>query len=166
MLNDKQKRFCEEYVIDLNATQAAIRAGYSERTANRISSQLLSKLDISNKIIELQQAISERNNNLADRVVKELEKIAFANAKDFVNGGNAVLEIKHLENQKTAAISKIKTTIKDNGDIVSEIGFYDKVSALEKLGRHVGIFEKDNAQRKAEIPEVLKIEIVEPTGDE
>lgn len=52
-LTDKQEMFCREYLIDLNATQAAIRAGYSVKTANRIAAQLLSKLDIQNRIAEL-----------------------------------------------------------------------------------------------------------------
>lgn len=62
-LTDKQKRFCEEYLIDLNATQAAVRAGYSAKTANRIGTENLSKLDIQNYLSELQKNQSEENAN-------------------------------------------------------------------------------------------------------
>ena len=80
-LTEKQKRFCEEYLIDHNATQAAIRAGYSAKTANRIASQNLSKLDIQNYLELLMQERSKRTEITADSVVNEIAKIAFSDAK-------------------------------------------------------------------------------------
>ena len=80
-LTAKQERFCREYIIDLNATQAAIRAGYSKKTANRIASENLSKLDIQKKIQELQQERAERTERTEitqDKVLKELAGIGFA----------------------------------------------------------------------------------------
>lgn len=77
-LTVKQERFCTEYIIDLNATQAAIRAGYSKKTANRIASENLSKPDIQRKIQELQQERAERTEITQDRVLKELAGIGFA----------------------------------------------------------------------------------------
>lgn len=76
MLTDKQKRFCEEYMIDLNATQAAIRAGYSVDTANRIGSENLSKLDIQDYISELQQKKSEELNITFNDIAKGVYSIA------------------------------------------------------------------------------------------
>ena len=150
-LSDRQRFFCNEYLIDLNATQAAIRAGYSERTASEQATRLLGKVIIQNYISERQLAMQKRTEVTADKVIAELAKIGFANIKDFVNGGNSVLELKHLESEKTAAVSKVKTTINElTGNITTELTFHDKVSALEKLGRHLGVFEKDNGQRKNE----------------
>lgn len=77
-LTVKQERFCTEYIIDLNATQAAIRAGYSVKTANRIASENLSKPDIQRKIQELQQERAERTEITQDKVLKELAGIGFA----------------------------------------------------------------------------------------
>ena len=77
-LTAKQERICTEYIIDLNATQAAIRAGYSVKTANRIASENLSKPDIQRKIQELQQERAERTEITQDRVLKELAGIGFA----------------------------------------------------------------------------------------
>lgn len=77
-LTAKQEIFCREYIIDLNATQAAIRAGYSKKTANRIASENLSKLDIQKKIQELQQERAERTEITQDKVLKELAGIGFA----------------------------------------------------------------------------------------
>ena len=77
-LTAKQERFCTEYIIDLNATQAAIRAGYSVKTANRIASENLSKPDIQKKIQKLQQDRATRTEITQDRVLKELAGIGFA----------------------------------------------------------------------------------------
>lgn len=68
-MTPKQEKFCVEYLVDLNGTQAAIRAGYSEKTANRIANQLLSKLDIKNRIKELRER--EFDNSIA--TAKEAE---------------------------------------------------------------------------------------------
>ena len=81
-LTPKQERFCEEYLIDLNATQAAIRAGYSANTAREQGAQNLSKLNIQEKIAELQAERSKRTEITQDRVVKELAAMAFAKLGD------------------------------------------------------------------------------------
>ena len=77
-MTDKQDRFCEEYMIDLNATQAAIRAGYSPKTAREQAPRLLANVSIQNRIAQLQAEQSRRTGVSADRVVRELAKIAFA----------------------------------------------------------------------------------------
>ncbi len=74
-LNDKQEMFCREYLIDLNATQATIRAGYSEKTANRTASENLSKPDIQLRISELLKKRSDRLQIDADYVLKRLVEI-------------------------------------------------------------------------------------------
>lgn len=80
-LTEKQKRFCEEYLIDLNATQAAIRAGYSSKTASRIAIELLNKTHVSKYLAELMRKRSESTKITSEQVVKELEKIAFSDAE-------------------------------------------------------------------------------------
>lgn len=92
-LTDRQARFCEEYLIDLNATQAAIRAGYSEKTANRIASELLSKLDIQEKITELKAERAKRTEMTQDSVIQELAAVTRAEIK----GVRAVDKLKALE---------------------------------------------------------------------
>lgn len=74
-LTDKQEMFCREYLIDLNATQAAIRAGYSEKTANRIAAQLLSKLDIQNSIAQLKAQRNEQFNIDTAYVLRRLKRL-------------------------------------------------------------------------------------------
>ena len=85
-MTDKQARFCEEYMIDLNATQAAIRAGYSPKTANEQAARLLANVSIQNRIAQLQAEQSRRTGVSADRVVRELAKVA-ANMVDAVLTG-------------------------------------------------------------------------------
>lgn len=157
-LTDKQKRFCEEYVIDLNATQAAIRSGYSEETAYSIGSENLRKPEILEYLKQLQTEISNRNGDLAQKVIDELKKIGFSNIQDYIEAGNAVKDLSVIDAQRAAAVSSIKRSVTEFGDeetggtkTVLEFKLWDKLSALEKLGKHIGIFEADNKQKSATI---------------
>ena len=80
--NKKHEKFCTEYIKDMNATQAAIRTGYSNRTANRIASQLLSKLDIKSRVKELRDAYLDENIMSAKQVEYELTRIAIGLSKE------------------------------------------------------------------------------------
>lgn len=87
--NKKHEKFCHEYIKDMNATQAAIRTGYSNKTANRIASQLLSKLDIKTRVKELRDAYFDENIMTAQQVEYELTRIALglSNEKQVVIEG-------------------------------------------------------------------------------
>lgn len=80
-LTEKQKKFCKEYLIDLNATQSAIRAGYSPKTAGSTASENLKKPEIQNYLSKLMQERSERTGITADNVLKEIQKVAFSDTK-------------------------------------------------------------------------------------
>jgi phage terminase small subunit len=150
MLTDKEERFCLEYLIDLNATQAAKRAGYSEKTANEIGSQNLAKLSIQNRISELKQARVKRTEITADKVLKELAKIGFANISDYLIDGMSMKEMSSIARKKSAAIASIKKTVTtwDGGDKeIVEFKLHDKLRALENIGKHIGFFEIDNKQK-------------------
>ena len=88
-MTDKQRRFVEEYLIDLNATQAAIRAGYSPDTAKEIGCENLTKPNISKAIAKAMAERSRRTGISQDRVIEELAKIAFMNAADVINTDDA-----------------------------------------------------------------------------
>jgi len=90
-LTDKQKRFVEEYLVDLNATQAAIRAGYSAKTAGSIGEENLKKPEIAAAIQEAMDARSKRTEITADRVLQELAKIGFADIRKAVKWGATVM---------------------------------------------------------------------------
>lgn len=154
-LSPKIKRFCEEYIKDLNGTQAAIRAGYSAKTAAEQSSQLLTKLKVKNFISELKQSLSNKNEGLAQQVIDELKKLGFANIQDYIEPENEIKDLTKIDRDKAAAVESIKKTVTEfNGTGESsgkktsiQFKLYDKISALEKLGRHLGIFELDNQQK-------------------
>lgn len=136
-LTPKQERFCEEYLIDLNATQAAIRAGYSEKTAREQAAQNLSKLNIQEKIAELKAERSKRTEITQDRVIKELAAMAFAKATDYAQIASNTVFIKstaELTPEQQAGIVGIKQT---QAGIEVKL---DKTRALEMLGRHLGMF--------------------------
>lgn len=138
----KQKVFCEEYLIDLNATQAAIRAGYSPATATSIGSENLSKPDIRACIDKALAERSKRTGVNADRVIDELAKIAFVNPADVVNLNEATV-IENADAADTAAISsvKVKKSYSENGETVErEVRMQDKTRSLELLGKHLGLF--------------------------
>lgn len=141
-LTPKQEHFCEEYLIDLNATQAAIRAGYSKKTANRIASELLSKLDIQEKIAELKAERSKRTEITQDRVVKELAAMAFAKATDYAQiadvGGKVAIMLTPTAQLTTAQQAGIVGIKQTQAGIEVKL---DKTKALELLGRHLGMFK-------------------------
>ncbi len=138
-MTKKQKRFIEEYLIDLNATQAAIRAGYSPDTAKSIGSENLTKPDIKAQIARAMAERSRRTGVNADRVVMELAKIAFVNANDVIDTETATLRPDALP-EDTAAIQSVKVKTFGEDGLEREIKMADKLKALELLGKHLGMF--------------------------
>lgn len=142
-LTKKQKRFIEEYLIDLNATQAAIRAGYSPDTAKAIGSENLTKPDIRAHIDRAMAERSKRTGINADRVIMELAKIALVNAADVINTADATLKDSATP-EDTAAIQSVKVKTfptKEGEGVEREIKMADKLKALELLGKHFGMFK-------------------------
>ena len=154
---EMQDRFCNEFIVDLNATQAAIRAGYSQRSARYQGCLLLTKHNIQNEIQKLKAERAERVQIKADSVVLELAKVAFSNIQDFLEvlkGGQVTLKaFEAIEREKLAAIESIKISTTHNKDdsreyTTTQFKLHSKIRALEQLGRHLGIFDKDNAQKR------------------
>lgn len=156
-LTNRQKVFIAEYLTDLDGTQAAIRAGYSKKSAYAIATENLKKPQIKAAIDE---AIEERRKKLsvtAESVIAELALIGFADMSDFVKvsdgGAVQVIPLDELAESKSRIIKKIKEkrTIKTlkgtkdqpDGEMVLddtvEFELCDKVKSLELLSRHLGI---------------------------
>lgn len=138
-MTDKQRKFCEEYMIDLNATQAAIRAGYSPKTAQQTSHENLLKPVIQNYIAQLQAEQSRRTGVSADRVVRELARIAFANASDLIDPETASVKL-DASRDDLAAVQSIKVKTFGEDGLEHEVKLADKIKALDLLGRHLGMF--------------------------
>ena len=139
-MTKKQKRFVEEYLIDLNATQAAIRAGYSPDTAKSIGSENLTKPDIQARIAKAMAERSRRTGVNADRVIMELAKIAFVNASDVIDADTATVKADALP-EDTAAIQSVKVKTFGEDGLEREVKMADKLKALELLGKHLGMFK-------------------------
>lgn len=145
-LTDKQKRFVEEYLVDMNATQAAIRAGYSEKRASELGWQLLQKTTVQEAIHRAMDERSKRTEITQDRVVAELAKIAFADRGAFarVAHGGRVVELTdtdELTEDQRAALAGVEET-----KFGIKVSTYDKVRALELLGKHLGLFDGKGSQ--------------------
>lgn len=151
-MTKKQKRFIEEYLIDLNATQAAVRAGYSSDTAYSIGQENLKKPEIKMRIDKAMAARSRRTGVNADRVIMELAKIAFVNASNVIDPKTATIKEGAAE-EDTAAIQSVKVKTFGEDGLEREIKMADKLKALELLGKHLGMF-KD----KVELSGILDME--------
>ena len=141
-LGARQMRFIEEYMVDLNATQAAIRAGYSPKTASEQSCRLLANVKIAAGIARLRAEQSKRTGITADRVLQELAKLAFVNPTDVVNLDEAAVK-RGSHADDTAAIQsiKVKRIPTEDGDIVErEVKLCDKTKALDMVARHLGLY--------------------------
>lgn len=140
-MTEKQKRFVEEYLIDLNAKQAAIRAGYSVKNADKIGSELLGKTRVQQAVSEAIAERSRRTGVNQDRVVRELARIAFSNFFDIVDPDTARIR-KDATEDDLACIQSIKIKPNEFGT-EREVRLFDKRAALVDLGKHLGMWNKD-----------------------
>ena len=158
-LTDKQRAFVAEYLVDLNATQAAIRAGYSAKTAGAIGDENLRKPAIA-KAVELEQAKrAERTELTQGRVLEELKRIAFGDLRDAVVWGPSGIELVDsaaLTDAQAAAISEIGETVTKEGGS-TRIKRHDKVKALELIMRHMGMLN-DKLKLSGELDLAVAIE--------
>jgi phage terminase small subunit len=144
-LTPKQERFVQEYLLDLNATQAAIRAGYSAKAAKEIGYRQLTKAHIAAEIEKAQTKRAERCEVTADWVIDELRKLASANMADYMKStpeGGIRLDFAALTRDQAGALSQVKV----NGDSVT-FKLHDKRAALVDLGRYLGLFDAKRKQQ-------------------
>lgn len=159
-LTDKQKRFVDEYMVDLNATAAARRAGYKDPNIGR---QLITKNNVSAEIQKRQAKLRGRLEITQDRVVTELARIAFADRGAFArvtdDGSRVTLtDTDRLTEDQRAALAGVKET-----KYGIEVSTYDKVRALELLGKHLGMFDAQstrNLQQENNLLEAIQAQEV------
>jgi len=151
MLTERQRRFCEEFVTDLNGAAACVRAGYSERTARTIANHLLTKVDIQRQIATLKKERSERLQIESDQVVRRLAEIAFANLTDvckWSEGRLVFLNSEDLPPKASGAVREVSVVPGRYGDTM-RIRMEDKVRALAVLLQHL-----DGIELKAKLSEI------------
>lgn len=130
-LTAKQQKFADEYLIDLNATQAAIRAGYSSKTAKEIGCENLTKPNICAYIDERMVILSRRTGVNQERIMRELARVAFLDPTKLVDMDSTALK-EDTSDDDRAAIASVKVkTMKGDVDMVErEVKFADKLKAL------------------------------------
>jgi len=140
-LTPKQQRFADEWLIDMNATAAAIRAGYSPRSADVTGARLLANARVRAYIDERMAEHSRRTGVTQERIIRELARIAFLDPTQLVNMDTAELLDSAAEDDRAAITSvKVKTMSGETEMIEREVRFADKIKALELLGKRFGMW--------------------------
>ena len=170
-LTPKQEMFCKEYLIDLNATQAAVRAGYSEKTGHEQGSQLLAKLSIQNRV---QQLLEERSNRVqlsADEVLWELKNILQSDIKNYVDidPNTGAIRAKGFDDMPEGASRALQSieedrVIKESAD-GAQTTVHDKIKfrlcskekMIELAMRHLGML-KDKVELSGDVGLVVRAE--------
>lgn len=183
-MTDAQKIFCDEYLIDFNATRAykvAYKRCKKDETARANSSRLLTNANIQEYISEKQKETEKRTEITQDMIVKELARIGFFNIKDIYNKDGTLKQIANIDDDTSRAIASVKTlqkagamkiSINPNGkdeevpiehisEQTIEFKINDKVKALELLGRHLGMFNDVNVNMK----NAVQVELVDDVNE-
>lgn len=163
--------FVDEYLKDLNATRAAVRAGYSARTAQEQGSRLLSNVMVANAVAAAQAERSARLGLTADRVLEELAAMAFAKLGDYVTWGPDRFELRPSDAVDSRALMTVKQVRKIVGrtgspddddageDILQEersVRMFDKLGPLKLLGQHLGMFKEQVDDLRAEAERIAR----------
>jgi len=168
-LTDKQLRFIDEYMIDLNASRSAIAAGYSEKTAKEQGSQNLTKLNIQKEISKRQAKLREKTETDQEYIITKLRKIADANIKDFLSyktvltkvgvaDGKPIFDyapvIELIDSAEVDGVPIKKVSVSSKGVFTFELEA--KQPAIDSLAKHLGFYEHDNLQKKTDIEAIME----------
>ena len=145
-LTSRQRLFVDHYLVHVNATQAAIGAGYSRKTADSQGQRLLKNVEVAEAIEAAMRARAERTEVNADRVVLELARIAFSDVTRIAQWGPKGVKLRpsaELSTGDRATIAKVSETVgRAGGGRTLTVRLHDKLGALVALGKHLGLFEK------------------------
>lgn len=136
-LTDKQEKFCQEYLIDCNATQAAIRAGYSEKTSYSIGEENLRKPEIQKRLSEIRKPLEEKTGITQEWVLKRFKEIS--------DRCMTAIPVMVYDPESKSMVQKLD----DEGNGVWEFDSSGANKSTEMIGRHLGFFEKDKDKAPA-----------------
>lgn len=174
-LTAKQERFVEEYLVDLNATHAARRAGYGKKGAHTAGFRLLRHVEVQAQITKKRKQLTRRTEVSAERVINELALLAFSNMQDYMrvtSDGSPYVDLSDMTREQAAALSEV--TIDEYKDGRGEDGrevrrvkakLSDKRAALVDLGKHLGLFDGRGAEEEAAQPVSVHFHVNAPKGD-
>ncbi len=142
-LSDKQRVFVDEYLVDLNATQAAIRAGYSQKTANEQGARLLAKVSIQAELSARMKAREQRTEITQDRVLQEIARVAFFDPRKLFSDDGSPKRLVDLDDDSAAVVAGLDVATIGNADVgVGQVMKYkiaDKLKALDQCMSHLGM---------------------------
>lgn len=173
-LTPQQLRFCEEYLIDLNGKQAAIRAGYSEDSATQQASRLLTYANVSAKITELTARRSARAAINADQILAELSRIGYTDIRSIFKDDGTIKDVKDWPEDLARAIASVEVLEEYDGSgkdrtwigFTKKVKFWDKPRALELMGKHKALFpNKFEHSGKVTLEELVSGSIPKKTED-
>jgi phage terminase small subunit len=159
-LNDKQRAFVREYRVDRNATQAAVRAGYSAKTAKQIGSRLLTNVDIAREIERAEAKAAAKVELTVERTLQEIARIAFQDPRKLYREDGSQRPIHELDDDTAAAVASVEY----GAEGARRVKTWDKNAALEKAMKHLGLFERDNMQQRDDIK--VEIALINPPSRE
>lgn len=154
-LTPKQSAFVREYLIDLNATQAAIRAGYSQKTAYSQGQRLLKNVEVADAIDESMRKRANKVEITAERVLREAARLALYDVRKLCKDDGSLVPLTELDDDIAAAIVGIDITDSELGSTY-KYRLADKNSAIERLFKHLGLYELDNSQKADPLTALLQ----------
>lgn len=144
MLNARQQKFVLEYLKDLNATQAAIRAGYTEKTAYAQGSRLLSYAEISEAIATRQGKALAKLDVSAERILRERARLAFFDPRKLFDDAGEPIHVSKLDDDTAACIAGLDVCVQGNSEMgfasVLKIKLADKNASLTALEKINGLY--------------------------
>ena len=151
VLTDKQRRFVNEFLIDLSGTHAAIRAGYARKSAAKIAWELLQHPHVAKAVAEEKAARERRTRITADRVLEQFGRAAFFDTRKLFTPSGALKPIHEIGDDEAIGIAGLETVEMTDAEgnvtgVVRKVRFIDRTAAMDKLARHLGLYERDNAR--------------------
>lgn len=142
-----QLRFIEEYLLDLNATQAAIRAGYSINGARQTAHKLLTKTDISDEIARRAAKLTQRAEIDAVTVLRELARLALSDPRELFDDQGRLRPVTELSDDMAAAVSSVEVVKRplpggDELEYIHKVRLWDKNAALTNLAKHFRLLKE------------------------
>ena len=162
-MNKRQKVFVQEYLKDLNATQAAIRAGYSSKTARAIANRLLTNVDIAKAVKSAMDIRAKKTEITQEWVINRLKQIAGTNMTDLADWNQSGITFKDsssISDDAKASVQQIEQVMNEHGGTL-KIKQCDKIRALELLGKHIGMFTE-----KAEVSHTFERKHAEASDED
>ncbi|MES2593136.1 MAG: terminase small subunit [Bacteroidota bacterium] len=155
-LTEQKKRFADQYFLTLKGSESAIYAGYSENTARQIAYNLLQEPEVESYLSELKAEYALKNGINKESVLNEYRKIAFSDVRKILTIDGGLKSIDELDDDTAGAIAGIESFDEIERMTGEKLGtnrkikLHDKLRALEALSKHLGLFERDNEQKKPE----------------